>query len=471
MATQSASTNNIFTYLLLGIVLVIPPSLYYFETSVSEQQVVDTALSSAKAFALASENFREFYIKEVMPVAKSAGIGVGMAGHTAPDELPLAYSVAIDVGENAYTLEYGGSRFISDAPWRERAPMSEVDQLIWNSIKIGQSEATQIYENGAGRKLVYAKAIHLNDQFCVDCHNTHPESPQIGWKLGDLRAAELVELSLPTSAPLFSIPGLTYVKGVWILGVVTMAMCIFLLLMIQRNKIREAHVQMTLQQQNKTHENRYLQTISRLSGGVAHHFNNIFAVVLGSSELIGLRHGNVDEVNNIQVSAQRGASLVKRLLQISRQHDFELENIKLSEFLRTRSSEWDEQVSAAALEYELQLEEDLVVRGSVEVLTTILEELLSNAVEHAGSYISLRAHSVRDSVVINVANDCVGQCDLERMKEPFFTTLGPERAGLGLAAVDGLAETIDATLKLSQVGDVFTASIILPAPNSQDTIV
>jgi uncharacterized protein DUF3365 len=39
---------------------------------------------------------------------------------------------------------------------------------------------------------------------CVNCHNTHPESPKRDWKVGDVRGIQEVAISQPIAANLFS---------------------------------------------------------------------------------------------------------------------------------------------------------------------------------------------------------------------------------------------------------------------------
>ena len=39
---------------------------------------------------------------------------------------------------------------------------------------------------------------------CVDCHNSHPESPKRDWKVGDVRGIQEVTITQPIAANIFS---------------------------------------------------------------------------------------------------------------------------------------------------------------------------------------------------------------------------------------------------------------------------
>src|SRR5262249_243368 len=69
-----------------------------------------------------------------------------------------------------------------------------------------------------------------------------------------------------------------------------------------------------------------METIGQLTGGVAHDFNNILAVILGSLELAKKRLHSEDQrilrlLDNAIQGANRGASLTQRMLAFARKQD------------------------------------------------------------------------------------------------------------------------------------------------------
>src|ERR1700761_2103093 len=44
----------------------------------------------------------------------------------------------------------------------------------------------------------------MMESACVNCHNSHPESPKRDWKVGDVRGIQEVAISQPIAANMFS---------------------------------------------------------------------------------------------------------------------------------------------------------------------------------------------------------------------------------------------------------------------------
>jgi PAS domain S-box-containing protein len=78
-----------------------------------------------------------------------------------------------------------------------------------------------------------------------------------------------------------------------------------------------------------------LETIGLLAGGIAHDFNNILQAILANTELL-LTQGSVekrveDRLHKVAIAAQRGASLVAKMLAYAGRGQNELTSVNLSE--------------------------------------------------------------------------------------------------------------------------------------------
>ena len=65
-----------------------------------------------------------------------------------------------------------------------------------------------------------------------------------------------------------------------------------------------------------------MQAVGQLTGGIAHEFNNLLAVIIGNLELVSEGGGDdrtLHRVSNAIHAADRGAGLTQRLLSFSRQ--------------------------------------------------------------------------------------------------------------------------------------------------------
>ncbi len=82
------------------------------------------------------------------------------------------------------------------------------------------------------------------------------------------------------------------------------------------------------------------ESLGALAGGIAHDFNNILSIVLGHSELLKKSYNPLtcleehqDYINAIFDASQRGISLVKQLLSISRKKESEMSYSNINEII------------------------------------------------------------------------------------------------------------------------------------------
>ena len=89
----------------------------------------------------------------------------------------------------------------------------------------------------------------------------------------------------------------------------------------------------------------------------------------------------------------------------------------------------------------------------------MMKELMVNAIEHARSTVAVSIKKESADTIFEVRNDFKKTPVLENVDVPFFTTQGPQRTRLGLAAVRGMAESLGAQFNIDVVGQVVCAQI------------
>lgn len=433
--------------LLTAAILVIPLLMLNAEYEARQSKVVQTALGNAKVYASASHQFRQFYIDEVMPVAKENNIDVVMDVHAQPGALPLAYTAAIDVGLDAYSPEFGGAYFISEFPWRPRAKQSSYELQLWQTLKQTNKPAHLTYERDGQSWLMYAEPIYLVQPFCVECHNSHPNSPQRGWAVGDLRGAEVIKLALADIPSGFVVPD----TPVNIIGMIALGVCLVALFGIESTRRARMQVQVTLERQQG-------ERLALISGGVAHHFNNLLTVVLGRAELLEKRFGQQSEVAHILRSVDQGTALVDKLRSAARNQPIQLESVDMVSVVETHLA----QVSIAELQVDITLPEKADIFTDPSFADFMVSELINNACEHARTRIDVALVPSREQLRFIVSNDCKAPPNLDMAYVPFFTTQGPGRTGLGLAAVQGMADSLGAEFEISEDQELVTSIICFP---------
>ncbi len=118
-----------------------------------------------------------------------------------PGAIPIPATLSLELGrvinEQQHNINY---RFVSDFPFKNRSPHT-MDAFETNALKLLRGDAEQ--------KVVDVSASVFDDRVrivapiimgtaCVNCHNSHPESPKRDWKVGDVRGIQEITISQPS---------------------------------------------------------------------------------------------------------------------------------------------------------------------------------------------------------------------------------------------------------------------------------
>ena len=228
-----------------------------------------------------------------------------------------------------------------------------------------------------------------------------------------------------------------------------------------------------------------METIGQLTGGVAHDFNNILAVILGSLELAKKRLQPEDPriqrlLDNAMQSALRGASLTQRMLAFARKQDLKPVVVDVPELVRGMATllKFDPGIRVET-RFPAELSKVKVDANQLELAVLNLAVNARDAITAGGSVISIAAreeHAVDGLaagryVALSVSDTGCGMDEetLKHAQEPFFTTKGVGKGtGLGLSMVKGLAEQSGGMLLLkSRIGEGTIAEIWLPVSQEE----
>ena len=213
-----------------------------------------------------------------------------------------------------------------------------------------------------------------------------------------------------------------------------------------------------------------MDALGKLTGGVAHDFNNMLGVVLGYVSLLEEQLADQPKLakyaHEIHHAGERSAKLTRKLLAFCRQRSSDAEPVNLNMLIREQQ-DMLEKTLTARVKLVLDLAEDLwpvlldkgdledaiinisinamhAIKGNGQLTIQTLNEAIDASDAHAlqlepGDYIQL---NIRDT---GCGMDKVMK---EKIFEPFFSTKGEEGTGLGLAQVYGFVERSKGVLKV-----------------------
>ena len=227
-------------------------------------------------------------------------------------------------------------------------------------------------------------------------------------------------------------------------------------IVLLRDISRDVERQRKLEQQDR------LAAVGQLAAGIAHDFNNMLQAISGFAELIKLDEQAPESVlgmaHGVRVQAQRGAQLVRQILDFSRKSASERRHLNL-DALVNESMEMLQRTIPESIRIVTEVEPaDYGVRGDPTQLQQVITNLAVNArdaMPHGGelriglSWYRLDPDATRPDpsmpdgewIRLTVADTGTG-VDPEvqaRLFEPFVTTKAPgEGTGLGLAQAYGI---------------------------------
>ena len=211
-----------------------------------------------------------------------------------------------------------------------------------------------------------------------------------------------------------------------------------------------------------------MQAVGQLAGGVAHDFNNVLTAIIGTCDLMLLRHtpgdSDYDDIQQIRANSNRAASLTRQLLAFSRQQTLRPEILQLPDVV-SEVNPLIKRLLGEKITYYVQHDRNLgPVRADPQQLEQVIMNLAVNArdaIQSSGSgvgRISLLTRSLQSKEVIKLGSEILPAADytvlivqdtgggipshvLPKLFEPFFTTKEQGKGtGLGLSTAYGIVK-------------------------------
>lgn len=228
-----------------------------------------------------------------------------------------------------------------------------------------------------------------------------------------------------------------------------------------------------------------LEAVGRLASGVAHDFNNLLVPILANAQELRRRaqraaaDADLGPLDDIVLSAERGRTLVQRVLALGRRSVATRRQVVVAEVLREAA-----QLLRAGLRADVVIavevtHDDVKVFADPVELHQVVMNLATNAahaMRHGGGRLTLRQDVDDDgTVAIHVVDtgEGMGEPVRQRALEPFFTTKSVgEGSGLGLSTAYAIVGELGGRLEIaSEPGQGTVVVVRLPiAPGRLDTV-
>ncbi len=239
--------------------------------------------------------------------------------------------------------------------------------------------------------------------------------------------------------------------------------------------------------QHELQQAQKMEAVGRLAGGIAHDFNNVLTSIIGGTELLMERlerdASATHDLARIRRSAERAASLTRKLLAFSRQQVMRSEVVPLNDVVGAAEALL-ERLLGAHVALRTRLDPDT---GLVQVDPAQLEQVVLNLAVNAqdampgGGTLSLATRNVTleqattsegltipagSYAELTVQDTGMGMDEITRARvfEPFFTTKPPpEGTGLGLSMAYGIVRQSGGFITVeSAPGQGATFRVLLP---------
>ncbi len=238
-----------------------------------------------------------------------------------------------------------------------------------------------------------------------------------------------------------------------------------------------------------------MQAVGQLAGGVAHDFNNVLTAIIGTCDLMLLRHtpgdSDYDDIQQIRTNSNRAAALTRQLLAFSRQQTLRPQVLQLPDVI-TDVSHMLKRLIGEKVQLSVTHDRDL---GPVRADPSQLQQVIVNLVVNARDAMAGRVDTGRlrimtrrigpaevramrseilpvgdyTALVVEDTGSGIPPEHLGKIWEPFFTTKEPGKGGamggtgLGLSTVYGIVKQSGGFIFAdSEVGRGTRFSVYLP---------
>lgn len=223
-------------------------------------------------------------------------------------------------------------------------------------------------------------------------------------------------------------------------------------------------------QEDQLRQSQKMDALGKLTGGIAHDYNNILGIIQGYAELLNEELQSNPNLlkysEDIYRAAERGSNLTRKLLVFSRHQTPDRSVLNINDLLNKQQLMLEKTLTALiSLNFDLQDELWCVDINGGDFEDTIINMCINAAYAMpSGGQITLRTRNQQlneidaeqlqlmpgDYVSISITDTGCGMDEetKEKLFDPFYTTKGSDGTGLGLSQVYGFVERAGGAIKV-----------------------
>lgn len=454
-------------YAFLSILLIVG-QIYQVFKDTGYRATLEAATSYSKSIS----DVREYYSSQVVTRASESGMTISHDFRNLDNAIPLPATLTIEIGEISSSQRGGGEfRFFSSYPfpWRKNGgAQNDLEQAVLTTLEEGNLKELIAIEKVQDKSFLrYSIPVRMK-QSCVDCHNSHDESPRTDWRVGEVRGVQSVRLQMPS---LFeALKDTNFSIFIFIFIGMLGGLAIFSLLL--------RHLQGALVQANQAN-----QAKSDFLACMSHELRTPLNAIQGFSEMISMKSFGPlgskkyeEYAGHIRSSSEHLLNLVNDVLDLASVEAggalLDKEIVVVEDIVNDSSSFIIGAKSAKDIQYTIDMPKKLSpLCADKRALKQVLINLLSNSVKFTpnGGNITLSVTASYGHHVFQVRDNGMGISEekLRHITEPFYRDKrdphkAQEGTGLGLAIVKSLVDLHDGELTIESVkgkGTVVTVSL------------
>lgn len=182
-----------------AVFLAVIGFVYWQMNQLSHDLIRSNAIENASQLSTVIREFRTLYTSEVVRNAKKSGVRITHDYQSHEGAIPLPATLSMMLGNRLAARGGGKTRLFSEFPfpWRaeERGALSQLDLDTIDTLRADPKAHVVRLELLGEDPWIYYATADLMREACVNCHNSHPQTPRNDWKVGDVRG--VVEVSVP----------------------------------------------------------------------------------------------------------------------------------------------------------------------------------------------------------------------------------------------------------------------------------